>query len=441
MAASRTDFHLSPQTHLQGELVVPGDKSISHRALMLSALTKGQSQVSGFLPGEDTLATGAALQALGVDIEYLSATELVVQGVGLQGFQSPTAPLDLGNSGTSTRLFSGILAGAGIHCELIGDASLMTRPMQRVVTPLLQMGADIRVSEDGTLPMHIGPAQQLQGINYVMPVASAQLKSCLLLAGLQAEGRTQLQQPATSRDHTERMLRAFGVEVQEDGLVVAIEGKQTLTATDITIPGDISSAAFFLVGALIAEQGDVLLPGVGINPTRDAIVPILQQMGGQIEMRNKRLVGAEPVADLHVKSSRLQGIQIPESLVPIAIDEFPAILIAAACAEGDTVLHGAKELRVKESDRIRAMVDGLRQVGIDVEEYDDGMRVTGGRLQGGKVDSHTDHRIAMAFSMAALAASDPIHIHACDNVATSFPNFCTLAGEAGLNIEQVGVND
>lgn len=427
-------FVVSPGGCLQGELNIPGDKSISHRALMFSALAEGRSEIRDFLAGEDTLATEAALKALGVNIQHQSATDLVVEGVGLHGLKNPEQSLDLGNSGTSTRLLAGILAGAGIDCEIIGDASLMTRPMRRIVEPLRQMGANISASDDGTLPLTIAEASSLKAIDYLCPVASAQLKSCLLLAGLYAEGETIIHEPAVSRDHTERMLQAFGVTIRQDSLSVSLRGGQRLQATDIVVPADISSAAFFIVGAAIAPGSDVLLPQVGVNPTRHAIVTILQNMGADITLSNQTMLGGEPVADIRVRSSRLRGIEIPQNLVPIAIDEFPIIMIAAAVAEGNTILRGAKELRVKESDRIKAVVEGLTAVGIEVKEYDDGMQVKGGQIIGGAVNSYTDHRIAMSFAMAALAAQDVIRINDCQNVATSFPGFSQLAVAAGLKL-------
>ncbi len=426
------DYIISPGGKLSGEILVPGDKSISHRALMLSAIANGVSHIQGFLAGEDTLATARALQQMGVRIEHHSSTELTVHGVGMHGLVSPDVQIDLGNSGTSTRLFCGILSGAGVECEIIGDASLMTRPMGRIVEPLQSMQANISSSPSGTLPIHIQKSPALKSIEYTLPVASAQLKSCLLLAGLYAEGITRLTEPAVSRDHTERMLDAFGVSLERNGLSCAIEGGQVLSACDITVPADISSATFFIVGALIAEGSDITLKNVGINPSRDAVLTILNLMGANIETLNRRNLGGEPVADIRVQYSQLHGIEIPEELVPIAIDEFPAILVAAATASGSTRLSGAAELRVKESDRLAAMAAGLKAIGIRLEEKPDGMLLEGGELTGGDVNSFTDHRIAMAFSMAALAAAGPIRVKDCANVATSFPGFEKLANAAGL---------
>ena len=436
---SSIDFQVLAGGSLQGSLQIPGDKSISHRALMFAALAEGESRLDGFLPSEDTLATEVALKALGVTIIHQSESSLTVQGVGLRGLKKPDTSLYFGNSGTSTRLMSGILAGAGIECEIRGDASLMTRPMSRIVEPLRDMGANISSTKAGTLPLMINSAGSLKAIEYTCPVASAQLKSCLLLAGLYAEGETIIHEPAVSRDHTERMLSVFGVELTQSDLTVSLKGGQSLNATNITIPADISSAAFFILGAAISEEGDVLLKQVGVNPTRHAVLTILQRMGADIQLSNQNQLAGEPVADIRVKASRLRGIDIPQSLVPIAIDEFPAIMIAAAVAEGKTTLRGAEELRVKESDRIHAMVEGLRALKVEVEEFEDGMCVTGGKIQGGRVNSYTDHRIAMSFAMAGLAANEPIIVTDCTNVATSFPGFTELARTAGLQLTEENI--
>ncbi|MCG8324960.1 MAG: 3-phosphoshikimate 1-carboxyvinyltransferase [Thiotrichales bacterium] len=425
---------VDPGGCLQGTIPVPGDKSISHRALMLAAICSGESHCSGFLPGEDTRATGRALQQMGVDIREISDTELLVQGVGLHGLSKPGAALDLGNSGTSTRLLSGLLSGAGIDCELIGDASLRQRPMGRVIEPLQQMGVDISGSDRQTLPINIKGGRQPHGIHYTLPVASAQLKSSLLLAGLYADTQTCIVQPAPSRDHTERMLTACGAELTVHDNRICIQPVKQLQPFDIHIPADISSAAFLMVGALICPGADVLLPGIGINPTRNAVLEILQAMGGRIELRNKGNVSGEPVADIHIVASELQGIDIPEQLVPNAIDEFPAIVIAAACAQGTTRFSGAAELRLKESDRIQAMAAGLEALGITVHSFDDGMQIEGGRFTGGEIDSFTDHRIAMAFAMAGLAASAPVVVRDCANIATSFPDFLSVVQGAGMPI-------
>jgi 3-phosphoshikimate 1-carboxyvinyltransferase len=428
-------FHVQPGGCLQGSLRVPGDKSISHRSIMLGSLAEGVTEVSGFLEGEDALATLNAFRAMGVEIEGPDNGRVRIHGVGMQGLKAPTAPLDLGNSGTSMRLLSGLLAGQDFEVTLTGDSSLSGRPMRRVTDPLAAMGARIETTEAGTAPLRILPSNELKGIDYDMPVASAQVKSCLLLAGLYAEGETCVTEPAPTRDHTERMLSGFGYEIHRDGAKSCLTGGGRLQACSLDVPADISSAAFFLVGASIAEGSDLLLEHVGINPTRVGIINILRQMGADIEVLNERDAGGEPVADLRVRSSQLKGIRIPEEQVPLAIDEFPALFVAAACAEGETVLTGAEELRVKESDRIQVMADGLVALGIDARPTPDGMVIQGGQFQEGTVDSHGDHRIAMSFAMAALRSSGEITIRDCANVNTSFPGFVALAAKAGLIID------
>lgn len=426
---------MSPGGALTGRLRVPGDKSISHRAIMLGALAEGITRVSGFLMGADNLATVAAFRAMGVTIDGPEAGELSIHGVGMRGLRAPAAPLDLGNSGTAMRLLAGLLAAQDFDSVLQGDASLNGRPMQRVAEPLARMGARVETQPGGTPPLHIHGGTALQPIDYAMPVASAQVKSCLLLAGLYAAGETCVSEPAPTRDHTERMLAGFGYPVQRQGARVCLRGGGRLTARDIDVPGDISSAAFFLVGASIADGSELTLEHVGVNPTRTGVIHILRLMGADIEVFNEREVGGEPVADLRVRSAPLRGIRIPEDQVPLAIDEFPALFVAAACAEGETVLTGARELRVKESDRIQVMADGLQALGIDARPTEDGMVIRGGRLAGGTVDSRGDHRIAMSFAMAALRADAPVRIRDCDNVETSFPGFPGLAGQAGLRID------
>jgi len=415
---------------------VPGDKSISHRSIMLGSIAEGVTEVDGFLEGEDSLATLRAFRAMGVDIEGPNQGRVVVHGVGLHGLKAPAAALDLGNSGTSMRLLSGLLAGQAFDVEVVGDHSLMSRPMRRVTDPLATMGAVIDTTENGTAPLKIRGGQQLRGIDYAMPVASAQVKSCLLLAGLYADGRTCVHEPAPTRDHTERMLSGMGYPLSRSDGTACVEGGGTLTATSIDVPADISSAAFFLVGASIAPGSDLVLEHVGINPTRTGVLEILRLMGADIEVINPREVGGEPVADLRVRSAPLHGIDIPVEQVPLAIDEFPALFIAAACAEGRTRLTGAEELRVKESDRIQVMADGLQALGIKAEPAPDGMLIEGGELTGGQVDSKGDHRIAMSFAVAALRASDEIRIDDCANVNTSFPGFVDLASSTGLSIFQ-----
>lgn len=435
-ARAESRFAVAPGGALRGRLRVPGDKSISHRAIMLGALADGETRVSGFLEGEDSLATLAAFRAMGVPITGPEGGRVVIRGLGREGLRAPAGPLDLGNSGTSMRLLSGLLAGQGFPVTLIGDASLSRRPMRRVTEPLTLMGARIETSAAGTAPLRILPVVGLQGIDYVLPVASAQVKSCLLLAGLFAQGRTCVTEPAPTRDHTERMLTGFGYAVEQRGAMVCLEGGGRLTGCDLDVPADISSAAFFLVGASIAPGSDLTLEHVGMNPTRSGVVNILRAMGADIQVLHPREAGGEPVADLRVRHAPLRGIRIPEDQVPLAIDEFPALFIAAACAEGETLLTGAEELRVKESDRIQVMARGLDALGIPNQPRPDGILIQGASLQGGEIDSQGDHRIAMSFAMAALRASGPIRIRDCANVRTSFPGFVALATSAGLAIEE-----
>jgi 3-phosphoshikimate 1-carboxyvinyltransferase len=437
-------FSIQPGGCLRGSLQVPGDKSISHRSIMLGALAEGETRISGFLEGEDALATLAAFRRMGVAIEGPDDGRVLVRGVGLHGLREPDGPLDMGNSGTSMRLLCGLLAGQRFPVTLTGDASLSRRPMRRVTEPLGRMGALIETSPNGTAPLHIRPTPRLKGMDYAMPMASAQVKSSLLLAGLYAEGETCVTEPAPARDHTEHMLRAFGYPVRTDQARTCLTGGGRLTGMALDIPGDISSAAFFLVGASIAEGSDLTLTNVGMNPTRAGILNILRAMGADIQVGNWREAAGEPVADLRVRSAPLRGIHIPEDQVPLAIDEFPALFIAAACAEGETVLTGAEELRVKESDRIQVMADGLAALGIEVEPRPDGIRVRGagaGAMLGARqsvseVDSHGDHRIAMSFAVAALRSLGPIAIRDCANVNTSFPGFAALARGAGLTIDE-----
>jgi 3-phosphoshikimate 1-carboxyvinyltransferase len=426
-------FHCSPAERVAGDIRVPGDKSISHRSIILSSIARGESQISGFLQGEDSLNTMRAFQQMGVDIER-DGDRVRVAGVGLHGLERPQADLDMGNSGTAMRLLLGLLAGQRFESTLIGDESLSSRPMLRVIEPLRAMGARIDAASGGRAPLQVHPAAGLKGISYDMPVASAQVKSCLLLAGLYAEGETVVREPAPTRDHSERMLRAFGAEVAGEGGEIRIRGGQQLDACDVEVPADISSAAFFMVAASIAAGSDITLRHVGVNPTRTGVIDILELMGAYIELQNRRDVGGEPVADIRVQSAPLKGIDIPVELVPLAIDEFPVLFIAAACAEGRTRLRGAEELRVKESDRIQAMADGLDELGIVTRVLADGIDIDGGEIGTGSVGAHGDHRIAMAFSVASLRASGEIRIDGCDNVGTSFPGFVELANGAGLEI-------
>jgi len=432
----KVTFLTQPNGTCSGNIRVSGDKSISHRAIMFGSIAEGVTEVSGFLEGEDALATLRAFQALGVKIDGPTQGRVVIHGVGRLGLRAPAQALDLGNSGTSMRLLSGLMAGQAFDSVLTGDESLSKRPMRRVTEPLTMMGAELETEANGTAPIKIRGGQPLQGIHYTMPVASAQVKSCLLLAGLYAQGVTTVVEPAPTRDHTERMLNGFGYEVRRDGAVATLTGGGTLSACTVDVPSDISSAAFFIVAALIAQNADLTLQHVGMNPTRTGVIDILRAMGAKIDILNAREVGGEPVADLHVTSCRLHGIRIAEDLVPLAIDEFPVLFIAAACAEGKTILTGAEELRVKESDRIQVMADGLVACGIVAEATPDGIVIEGGQLQAGQVNSHGDHRIAMAFSVAGLCATGAIVIEDCANVSTSFPTFIALAQQVGMQVEQ-----
>jgi len=435
--ASDLQFQVDPGGALRGELRVPGDKSISHRTIMFGAVAEGITHVTGFLEGEDCLATMNAFRAMGVRIDGPDGGEVIIHGVGRDGLHAPNGPLDMGNSGTAMRLMAGLLAGQSFDSRLTGDASLSVRPMRRVTDPLQEMGARVETATGGTPPLSLSGSAGLRGIEYAMPVASAQVKSCVLLAGVYARGRTCVAEPAPTRDHTERMMEAFGYPVERSRGRVCIEGGGAFSATRVDVPSDISSAAFFLVGACIAEDSDLLLRHVGVNPTRTGVIDVLRAMGADIQVLDPRTVSGEPVADLRVRSAPLRGIDVPPDLVPLAIDEFPALFIAAACAEGPTRVTGAQELRVKETDRIQVMADGLDALGIHAEPTPDGIEIRGGRLAGGRVDSRGDHRIAMAFAMAAMRASGPVTIRDCRNVNTSFPRFAALASSSGLAIREV----
>jgi 3-phosphoshikimate 1-carboxyvinyltransferase len=424
---------------IRGEARVPGDKSMSHRSIMLGSLAEGTTRVSGFLEGEDALATVACFRARGGEKVGPTGGEITGYGGGKHGLSAPATAIDLGNSGTSIRLLAGLLAGQDFATELTGDSSLCGRPMGRVIMPLAKMGALIEASDGGTPPLKIAASSGLRGIHYDLPMASAQVKSCVLLAGLYASGETSVTEPAATRDHTERMLRGFGYPVSRDDRgVISLQGGGTLTACDIEVPADISSAAFFMVAASIAPGSRMLLEHVGINPTRTGVISILKLMGADIELLNQREVGGEPVADIQVRSAQLRGIEIPQSEIPLAIDEFPALFIAAACAEGITTLTGAEELRVKESDRIAAMATGLAAIGVDAQVLPDGIVIEGfgdaGSFTGGVVESHHDHRIAMSFAIAALRSSGQIVVRQAGIVATSFPGFDALARGLGLQI-------
>lgn len=430
-------FKTTPNKKLTGTLRVPGDKSMSHRSIMLGSLAEGTTHVTGFLTGEDCIATMNAFRSMGVEIEGPKDKSVTIHGVGINGLKAPKTELDMGNSGTAMRLMTGLLTGQSFDSTLVGDKSLSTRPMNRITKPLKKGGGAIDTEEGGRPPLRIKGGNKLTGIHYEMPIASAQVKSAILLAGLYATGETSVVEPGITRDHSERMLRGFGYDVKtsgENGSHISLQGGGKLTACDIDVPADISSAAFFMVGASIAEGSDLTLEHVGINPTRTGVIDILKLMGADITLSNQKEVGGEPVADIRIRSAKLKGIQIPKALVPLAIDEFPVIFIAASCASGETVLTGAEELRVKESDRIQVMVDGLLNCGIDAKATPDGIVIQSGQLTSGRVDSHGDHRIAMAFAMAGLCANGEIEINDCANVNTSFPDFIKLASSVGLGI-------
>ena len=408
---------------------------MSHRSIMFGSIAEGVTEVSGFLEGEDSLHTLEAFQAMGVAIERGGPGEVRIEGRGARAITPARDTIYLGNSGTGMRLLTGLIAGLGVEARLTGDGSLSGRPMARIVDPLTSMGARIDTADKGRPPLHVHGGAALSGIEYTCPIASAQVKSAVMLAGLHASGTTTVHEPAVTRDHTERMLRGFGVEVEVDGLTASLIGGQSLTATSLTVPGDISSSAFFLVGACLSPQDHVVvIEGVGLNPTRTGVIDILRLMGGHIDIRNERLQGGEPVADLRVTGGGLSGIEVPEHLVSLAIDEFPALFVAAAGATGQTVVTGAEELRVKETDRIEVMVQGLKALGADIEGTPDGARIQGGRLSGGTADSCGDHRTAMAFSMASLISDGAITVLDCDNVDTSFPGFADLANQTGLSL-------
>jgi 3-phosphoshikimate 1-carboxyvinyltransferase len=443
----KVTYRVQPGGKAQGRLRVPGDKSMSHRSIMLGALAEGVTEVKGFLEGEDSLATLQAFREMGVAIEGPHQGKVTIHGVGMHGLKAPAGPLYVGNSGTAMRLFSGLLAGQAFDSELTGDESLTKRPMGRVADPLRLMGATIDTAEGGRPPLKIHGGAALKGIDYDMPMASAQVKSCLLLAGLYAEGETRVREPAPTRDHTERMLNGFGYTVSREGDTCWLQGGGKLTAGPIDVPSDISSATFFLVAAAITPGSDITLEHVGINPTRIGVINILTLMGADLALENQHEVGGEPVADIRIRYVPLKGIDIPVDQVPLAIDEFPALFIAAANAEGITRLRGAEELRVKESDRLQAMADGLAVLGVQHTTVDDGIDIVGNgdakkaSYGGGRVDSLGDHRIAMAFAIAALRASDDIIVDDCANVATSFPDFVELATRIGMGISVEGVHE
>ena len=432
------DFIVTPSRLRDAKVTVPGDKSISHRALMLGSIATGKTEVTGFLAGEDCLATATAMRALGVDIQQPAATQMLIQGAGLHGLRAAARELDLGNSGTAMRLMAGLLAAQSFDSVLTGDESLRGRPMGRIVTPLTRMGAVIESDCDGTPPLQITGGLKLRGMHYEMPMASAQVKSAILLAGLYAEGETSVAEPAVTRDHTERMLRAMGASVRTTvsgaGRVVALKGGQSLSGCAIDVPADLSSATFLILVTLLSHDADILIENVGINPTRTGVLDILIKMGGDIRLENRRKHGDEPVADIRVRASRLTGGPVDPGLVSLAIDEFPALFVAAAAASGKTTFTGLEELRVKESDRIAAMADGLRRLGIRVDEAPDGAVVYGGQFSGGEVNSYHDHRVAMSLAMAATIAEDIVVIRGVDNVNTSFPGFEKCVASLGVDV-------
>lgn len=433
--AGRMDWISRPSGPLRGTLTMPGDKSVSHRALMLAALADGNSRISGFLEGEDTRATAAVLAQLGVRIEMPAAGQRLVHGVGLRGLRGCDRPLDCGNAGTGMRLLAGLLAGQAFDSTLVGDESLSRRPMRRVTEPLVWMGAKIG-THDGLPPLHIQGGQHLRGIRYELPVASAQVKSALLLAGLYAEGETEVLEPHPTRDYTERMLAAFGWPIDFAPGRASLTGGHVLHATDVQVPADFSSAAFFLVAASLVPGSELLLRAVGINPRRTGLLFALRMMGADIEVIDERHSGGEPVADLRVRHAPLHGIELPQVLVPDMIDEFPALFVAAAAARGTTVVRGAAELRVKESDRIATMAAGLRSLGVQVDEAPDGAIIHGGTLGSGTVRGHGDHRVAMSFAVAGLIARDGVRVEDCRNVGTSFPGFMELANRCGFALAE-----
>ena len=418
---------------LRGALAIPGDKSVSHRALMLAAIADGRSSIHGFLEGADTNATAAILRRLGVRIDAPGPGERVVHGAGMDGLLAPGVALDCGNAGTAMRLLAGLLAAQGFDSELVGDGSLSKRPMRRVTEPLAAMGARIDTRE-GHAPLRIHGGQALRGIEHVLPVASAQVKSALLLAGLRASGETRVREPHPTRDYTERMLAAFGWPIEFRPGHACLQGRHKLRATDIDVPADFSSAAFLLVAATLVPGSSLVLPGIGIDPRRTGLLRVLRAMGADITEVPCGVRGGLAVADLHVRHAPLHGIEVPDCDVADMIDEFPVLFVAASCAQGRTVVRGAAELRVKESDRIATMAAGLRALGIRVDEAPDGATIHGGRLQGGRVDSHGDHRVAMAFAVAGQRAAGEVRIDDVANVATSFPGFNEVARGVGFGL-------
>ena len=430
-------FHVQPSGRVEGAVQVPGDKSVSHRALMLGAIASGSSHITGFLPGEDCLSTMGALRNLGIEVRQHDATTIEVLGQGIHGLSGPKHSLDMGNSGTAMRLFMGLLAAQPFTTVLTGDESLSKRPMERVARPLREMGADVQTC-NGTPPVTLTGGAVLRGIHFDMPVASAQVKSAVLLAGLYATGDTKVTEPAVTRDHTERMLAHLGCPVHRSGTTITLAAGARLTGGLIEVPGDLSSAAFLVLAGCIASAGELVIERVGLNPTRTGVLRILELMGANIRVEPAGTAGGETFGRLIVRPSRLRGVEIPPELVPLAIDEFPVVFVAAALATGETVVRGAEELRHKESDRIHVMANGLRLLGVGVEELPDGARIQGGRLQGGTIDCGGDHRVAMSFAIGGSRAAGPVTVLDTANVATSFPGFVALASSIGLDIRIAG---
>ena len=409
-------------TNLHGEITVPGDKSISHRAVMFGSLAKGTTRITHFLEGADCLSTISCFRKMGIDIENNNG-EILVHGKGLRGLSSPTDILDVGNSGTTTRLISGILAGQNFVSELTGDNSIQSRPMKRIMTPLLSMGADITsIKGNNCVPLRIA-GHPLKAIHYDSPVASAQVKSCVLLAGMYSDGVTSVTEPVLSRNHTEIMLNYFGAQVTSEGTTASIVPEPSLHAREITVPGDISSAAYFIAAGLLVPGSEILLKNVGINPTRDGLLRVCKDMGADITMLNVNMDG-EPTADLLVRTSSLHGTTVGGEIIPTLIDEIPMIAVMAAFAEGTTIIKDAKELKVKESDRILVMAENLSRMGADITPTEDGMIIHGGKpLHGAVIDSYLDHRVAMSFAIAGLLCDGPLSIKGGDCVKISYPEF------------------
>ena len=429
------DYLVSPSVLNNDTITVPGDKSITHRALILASIADGKSEINGYLNSDDCLSTLRALKKLGVRIEKINSTKIIVNGVGLDGLTSPEMDLDLGNSGTSMRLLAGLLSGQSFDTTLVGDNSLSSRPMKRIIYPLSLMGANIQ-SDRGYPPLTIKAVRHLETINYEIPIASAQVKSAILFSALYTKGHSVIKENSITRDHTEKMFSLMDISMMKKDGSITIKGKQTPKASSIDIPADLSSASFFIVAALISKNSELLITDVGINPTRCGILSILREMGANIEVYNKRFMSGELIADIFVRSSKLKGIDISPEYVSLSIDEFPILFIAAAMADGVTKFSGIHELRVKESDRISSMVTGLKTLGIKVDEQKDGAIIKGGNISGGIVNSNGDHRIAMAFAIAGSRAKDIIRIIDTDVVNTSFPDFLKILKNSGIDISE-----